>query len=123
MSARGEGTIQAGERVVQVLFTNRALAEAEKELGRGIIGVVQTFVESGGIADVAALLRAGMEGARRDQRQGGRPVTILDAYEVLDEAGFGAVADVVMTAVAAVLGYGSGDDAGEDGEGGDDPNG
>jgi hypothetical protein len=106
MSARGEGTIQADGAEVSVLFTNRALAEAEKAIGRGIIGVAQGFQDGrSGVGDVAQLLRAGMEAARRDQRRGGQAVTLADAYEVLDAAGFTATANVVMTAVAAVLGY------------------
>lgn len=122
MSARGEGTIQANGTSVSVLFTNRAVAEAEKELGKGIIAVASSFQDgTGGIGDVAVLLRAGMEAARRDERRGDRPVTILDAYGVLDEAGFSAVAQVVMTAVADVLGYGAGNV--EAGAGDDDPNG
>jgi hypothetical protein len=106
MSARGEGTIQANGTAVTVLFTNRALAEAETAIGRGIIGVAQGFQDGrSGVGDVAQLLRAGMEAARRDERRGGRAVTLQDAYEVLDAAGFTATANVVMTAVAAVLGY------------------
>ena len=106
MSARGEGVIQAGDREVQVLFTNRALAEAEDAMGKGIIGVADGF-SSGqtGIRDVAYLLRAGMEAARREARDGRRPITMVDAYAVLDDAGFSAVTMVVMTAVADVLGY------------------
>jgi hypothetical protein len=124
MSARSEGTIQANgadgrPTEVTVLFTNRALAEAEAAIGRGIIGVAQGFRDGrSGVGDVAQLLRAGMEAARRDQRRGGRVVTLLDAYRVLDEAGFTAVAEVVMTAVAEVLGY-SGEKAEEEA----DPNG
>lgn len=122
MGARGEGIIQANGTSVSVLFTNRAVAEAEKELGKGIIAVASSFQDgTGGIGDVAVLLRAGMEAARRDERRGGRPVTILDAYGVLDEAGFSAVAQVVMAAVADVLGYGAGNV--EAGAGDDDPNG
>lgn len=117
MGARGEGTIQAGDREVSVLFTNRALADAEKAIGRGIIGVAQGFQDGrSGVGDVAHLLQAGMEAARRDERRGGRSVTIQDAYEVLDKAGFTAVANAVMLAVAAVLEYDGRDDV-------EDPNG
>lgn len=110
MGARGEGTIQAGDREVVVLYTNRALAEAEQRMGKSVIGVAQGFAGGeSGVLEIVYLLQAGMEAARRDARSGGRPIPLGDAYQVLDEAGFAAVAGVVMTAVAAVLSYGTGE--------------
>ena len=107
--ARGEATIQAGEREVHILFTNRALAEAEGQIGKSVIGVAQGFAEgTAGISDIAYLLRAGMEAVRRDVRAGGKVVTLNDAFQVLDEAGFTAVTVAVMEAVSAVLSF-SGD--------------
>ena len=108
--ARGEATIQAGEREVPILFTNRALGEAEGEIGKSIIGVAQGFTEgTTGIGDIAHLLRAGMEAARRDAHAGGSRVTLNDAYQVLDEAGFTAVTVAVMEAVSVVLNFGTGE--------------
>jgi len=112
MAARGEGIIQLenGDEVV-VLFTNKALAAAERQMGKGVIGVVNGFMSgTSGIGDLAHLLHAGMEAARRDGRAGGRTVTLNDAYEVLDEVGFTAVTTVVMDAVAAVIAYSNGSD-------------
>lgn len=106
MSARGEGTINADGREVLVLFTNRALAEAEHHMGKSAMGVANSFSSGdASLTDLAYLLRAGMEAARRDARLGGKPVSMEMAYKVLDEAGFVAVATVVMTAVADVLSY------------------
>jgi hypothetical protein len=106
MSARGERTIQVGKNEVRVLFTNRAVAEAEKTLGKGILGVLQGFSDGrSGISDVAILLQCGMEAARTDAREGGKRVQLSDAYAVLDEVGFGQVTGPVMEAVAAVLSY------------------
>lgn len=106
--ARGEATIQAGDREVRVLFTNRAIAEAEEACGKSIIEVSQGYADGkSGIRELAALLRAGMEGARRDERTGGRPISMQETYEVLDDAGFAAAAETVMMAVAAVLSYGT----------------
>ena len=103
--ARGEATIVAGDEQVRVLFTNRAIAEAEKAIGRSILGILQGFVENTtGIGDLAQLLLQGMQAARRDAR-GGSVVRIQDAWDVLDAAGFGTVAAAVMEAVAAVLAY------------------
>jgi hypothetical protein len=104
--ARGEGTILTEDGEVHVLFTNRALAIAERELGRGIIGVLEGFTDgSSGITETATLLRVGMESARRDARIRGPRVTAERAYEILDEVGFAEVVRPVMEAVAAVIGY------------------
>lgn len=125
MTARGEGIINANGREVVLLFNNRALANAEKELGKGIVEVIGSFQSGGSVGDIAILLRHGMEAARRDQRVGGRPVSMVDAYAVMDEAGFTAVAASIMEAVAAVLSYGGGaieDDGGSEVEETQDPN-
>ena len=63
--ARGDVSIQDGEREVRLLYTNRALANAERALGKSVIAVAQAFGTGGcGIYDVAQLLLAGMEAAR-----------------------------------------------------------
>lgn len=104
--ARGERSFSANGQTVTVLFTNRALAGAEKRLGKGIIGVAQGLVDGGsGLTEVAVLLQVGMEAARQDAKAGGRQVSLDDAYNVLDAAGFANVAGPVMEAVADVLGY------------------
>jgi len=109
--ARGEGTISLPDRDVTVLYTNRALMTAERQLGKSILAVAEGFASNATtIGDVAQLLLVGMQAARREQ--GGSPVTMDGALDVLDQAGFGAVAAAVMEAVAAVLGYSaSADDA------------
>lgn len=105
--ARGEVTLQAGGRQVRLLYTNRALAEAESAMGKSVIGVAQGFASGqSGITEVAHLLRAGMEASRRDAREGGRPITLNEAYDVLDEAGFAGAAGAVFTAISEVLSYG-----------------
>jgi hypothetical protein len=120
MGARGEGSIECPDgREVKLLYTNRALAEIEKALDRSIIEVLNRFGEgSSGIRETATILRSGMEAARRDGREGGRSITLNDAYAVLDEVGFAAAASEAFAAVGAVLSYNA------EGEGGDtDPNG
>lgn len=106
-----ERIIKAGDREVRVLFNNRALAEAEQAMN---LPVTQ-WNEGMGVASVAHLLRAGMESARRAARTAGRPVSLNEAYTVMDEAGFGPVTTAVMAAVAEVLSYGQEAEA-------DDPN-
>lgn len=116
MAAYGEGVIVGDERDVVVFFNNRALAQVEAATGKSILAVADGFADGRtGVTDLAHILQAGMEGHRRQARAGGRPVTLNEAYEVLDEAGFSAVATTVMEAVASVLGY-------SNGEGPDDPN-
>ena len=120
--ARGEVTLRAGERDVHILFTNRALAEAEQRLNRSILGVAQGLTDgTTGLGETVVLLRAGMEAARRDAGERGPAVALETAYNVMDAAGFGPVAAAVMEAVGAVLSWGTSDDDQGEGEG-EDPN-
>jgi hypothetical protein len=112
--ARGEAIIQSGETEYRILFTNRALAEAESACGKSVIAIAQGFTTGGtGIGDVAQLLATGLEAARKDARAGGRTFTVGDAYRIMDEVGFTVAARAVMEAVAAVLKFGSEADEGE----------
>lgn len=118
--ARGERTIIAGEQEVVVLFTNRALAGVEQQLNRGVVGIVKGIIDGdSGMREVAMLLQAGMEAARRDSRTPGRPVSLDQAWAVMDTAGFSQVVTLVTQAVADVLAF-TGDTAEETGD--DDPN-
>lgn len=102
----GSATITAGGREIHVLYNNRALAEAEKMLGKGILGVLKGFGEgNSGIGDLAILLQVGMEHARRAEGTGGKRVILDDAYRLLDECGFVTLASPVFEAIAAVLSY------------------
>jgi hypothetical protein len=114
MGARGEAVIRAGGQDVQVLFTNRAILSAEKQLGKGILQVLQDFQAGGSYTDLVALLRAGMEAARLDARSGGKPVSNDNALDVLDEVGFAGAVGPVMEALAAVVSYGAGDEEAPD---------
>ncbi len=103
--ARGERVIETEDGEVRILFTNRALANAETQLNRGVFEVLADLQSGGRIGDVAVLLQAGMEAARRDAREGGKPVTTAQAYAVLDEVGYAAAVIAVVEAVAEVVGY------------------
>ena len=106
MGARGEATLQVGEREVGLLFTNRAIADAEEKIGKGILEILVGFEQGrGSILDTAHLVRAGMEASRRDSQVGGRPVSLPQAFEVMDEVGFTEALSTVAIAIAAVLGY------------------
>lgn len=114
--ARGERIIQAGEQEIRILFTNRALADAEKSMGKSVFGVARGLINGqSGIGDIASLLQAGMQAARRDAGEKPFAVSLDRAFAVLDEVGVTAVASAVMEAMAAVLSYTP--------EGGADPNG
>jgi hypothetical protein len=120
MSARGESTIKVGDREVPILFTNRALLNAEKQTGKGIIGILNGFVEgTSGLGDLVALLRCGMEAARLDARRGGKPISNEDAIDIIDAIGFTEAIVPVMEAVSVVISYAS---QAEPIEQGDDPN-
>ncbi len=105
--ARGEGILKlAGGQERAVLFTNRALADAERLTGKSVLQLLAaTQGMQLGMSDTAVLLQVGMEHARREARPSGKAITLADAYEVMDQVGFAPVARVVMEALAAVLSY------------------
>lgn len=99
----GFKTIIAGDRDIPIYYTNRAIANAERLMKKGIIGVLSGFQQGeSGVAEVAILLQSGMQEARRVNRVPGR-VTLNDAYKILDDLGFSAVAADVFEAVGDVL--------------------
>lgn len=116
MPVRGEGVIYIGDREVRVFFNNRALAQAEDAMEKSVIAVANGFKDGETrVSDLTHLLRSGMEAHRRLSRDGRRPISLNDAHDVMDEAGFAAVAEAVMVAIAEVLGYSpNGEGPGED---------
>lgn len=106
MGARGEGVIRVFEREVRVLFTNRALARAEIAMGRTVLELLREAGSDGfGMNDVAQLLQVGMEAAARDA--GEKTVVTLDqAFEVMDEAGYIETMRVVIEGLSAVMQFG-----------------
>lgn len=107
--ARGEAIIETDDREVRVLFTNRAMAEAEKRLGdsKTIYNVIALGVEAGGagVGDLAIVLAAGMQAARRDSRASSRPPSLRDAYALMDEVGTNVVFLIVQQAILEVVMY------------------
>lgn len=118
--ARGESILALSDgEEVRLLYTNRALAEAEQQLNQGILGVLRDFQDSGGgIHETAVLLQVGMRAARREANHGKTAVGIAEAYAVMDDLGFAATITAVMEGVSAVLGYGA---EGSEGGSGEDP--
>jgi len=122
MGARGESIIHAKGRDIYLLFTTRALINAEQQLGKSTSVIMRSFVSNTiGYTELVALLRSGMEAARMDARIGGRPVSNNDAIDIIDEVGFIAAITPVMDAVAAVTIY-KADEENEAAEDGTDPN-
>lgn len=123
VGARGETEIQVPDGdVVRLLYTNRALVDAERSLGQSIIGIAEGFTQNrSGLSEILVLLQAGMEAARHDAREGGRRVSERDAEKVMDAVGFAGVVGPVMEGVCEVLSFdpNSDDDADSDA---DDPN-
>lgn len=105
MGARGETTLVVGDTEHRILFTNRAIAEAEAAIGKSIISLVRS--REPGVSDIGQLLATGLEAARREAKTGGRAYTVMDAYRIMDELGYAAVAKATLVAVANVLSYGS----------------
>lgn len=104
--ARGEGHLQLAEGERAILFTNRALADAERLTGKTVLQIAGAAAQNAlGIGDTAVLLQVGMEQARSDLNRGGKPYTLADAYAVLDEVGFAATLAAVIEGVAAVLSW------------------
>lgn len=105
---RGEGRLALADGVVvEILFTNRALAEAETLTGKTVLQLADAGRSNGlGIGDVAKLLLVGMQAARRDAGTGGTRLTMDEAYRVLDQVGFIHAATCVIEALAVVLSYG-----------------
>jgi len=106
---RGEGRlVLADGAVVEILFTNRALAEAETLIGKSVLRLADTARSNDlGMGDVAKLLYVGMAASQRDSGVGGLRIAMKDAWDVLDKVGFQRVAIVVMEALAVVLSYGT----------------
>lgn len=106
MGARGESTLHVGETEYRLLFTNRALAEAQSAMGKGIIGVLQGYQGGeSGVLETAQLLAAGLEAARRESKSRGIAYTVNDAYRIMDEVGFAEATRAVAEAAGAVLAY------------------
>ncbi len=102
--ARGEGYLDAEQGEYPILFTNRALAEAERALNMTVLEIARN-ASNLGVNAVAQLARIGLEASRRDRRDSRRAYTLDDAFDLLDSYGFAAVARVVVEALTAVLSY------------------
>jgi len=112
--ARGEAVIVIDEDEYPILFTNRAIAEAEQRCGKTITYLLQGAGAGNlGMSDLAALLTCGLEAARKE-RGGGKPVQMGQAYDLLDRVGFTRATTAVISALAPVIGYDPDEEGGDD---------
>jgi hypothetical protein len=112
--ARGEAYLVVDGDQRAILFTNRALADAERLTGKTTLQLMRGVQSNElSISDVAQMLLVGMEHARREYHSPARAYTIADAWAVMDACGFGPVAAAVMEAIAAVMSYDGGKHADE----------
>lgn len=101
--ARGEAILRVGDEEYPILYTNRALADAEQRTGKSALAMARAPMEMG-IGDLAHLLVAGIEAARRDAHlHVARRFTVNDALALLDEVGFVNALPVVIEAMGNVL--------------------
>ena len=115
--ARGETYLTVDGEETPVLLTNRALANAERLIGRSILLVLREAGSlSFGINETAILLREGLEQARRDQRTRAQPYRVEDAWRIMDQVGFSQVARAVMGALNTCLSYDPDEEPGLDAE-------
>lgn len=104
--ARGEGLLTVDGETYAVLFTLRALADAERATGKTVMQLM-TMAQAGafGVGDLAQLLTIGLEYARREGRTRAAGFNLNDAWRLLDQLGFTPVATVVIEALTAVMTY------------------
>lgn len=104
--ARGEGFLDLDGETYVILFTNRAIADAEKATGKGILQLLNGFRgDTTGLGDLAHLLAVGLEYARREGRSRAGAYNINDAWRLLDQLGYSTVAEVVFGALTDVMMY------------------
>jgi hypothetical protein len=112
--ARGEAVLEMDGQSYSILFTNRAIAEAEQRTGKAFLHMLRCATTGDlGVNDVANLLVTGLEAARRETG-GGKPYQITKAFELMDAVGFTQAAAAVVSALSDVLTFSSQKDEGEE---------
>ena len=103
---RGEGLIEAGGKEYQLFFNNKALAEAERVLGKSM-GVLATQISTGlmSIGEVADLIVVGANAARREFRTRAVMLNRDAALSIMDEIGFIPASQAVIEPLTEVLMY------------------
>lgn len=102
---RMDAELTVGDSTYIIRFTHSALVHAEKLTRRNVAELsVQLATGQFGMTEVQALVCAGLEGARRKLRLGGKPWTPEPVSDLLDDvAEFSDVADPVVEAWDAAM--------------------
>ena len=102
---RQDAELVIGDATYIIRFTNSALAHVEKLSGQTVTQfALQVMGGNVGFDMLTNLTFAGLEGARRKLRMGGKPWTKEQVADLLDDAdNFDAVADPVIDALSAAL--------------------
>jgi len=108
--ARGEGYLELDGKRYELLFTNRALVEAERLTEKSAMRFLRD-AKAGDISigDVAQYVSVGLRYSSRDGGVQGAGLDVNNAWRLLDGIGFETVAAVVLVALAAVMSYQRGD--------------
>jgi hypothetical protein len=98
------GEVFLGEDGPRLFYSNYALAQAEAQMGRSVLGVMRSLSDGdASIQELATLLFAGLEGARRQDGGRNRPHTMRDAFRLMDNYGFAPVVEAVALGITAVI--------------------
>ncbi|HUW09673.1 MAG TPA: hypothetical protein VM537_08070 [Anaerolineae bacterium] len=104
--ARGEAILVFDDERVKILFTLRVLAAAELAIGKTVTELLRAAMGGSlGVNDTVQLLRVGMEAAREDGGEEGTPITMREAWEIAERAGFSAAATAVLEAISVVIAF------------------
>jgi len=105
--ARGEAVLEANGESYRILFTNRAIAEAEQRTGKAFLHLLRSATTGDlGMNDVVNLLVTGLEAARRETGVG-KSYQITQAFNLMDAVGFTQAAAAVVAALSDVLTFNS----------------
>lgn len=100
----GSTSFEFNGQTFRLLFSNRALADAEKMLGKSIPSIFKT-IENVGFNDIAVMFFVGMDAAKRYYRLPGKRYSMNDTFQLMDEIGFIAITPIIAKAVGDVIQY------------------
>ena len=119
---RGESAIKIGRegdkdyQEIPIILNNWALAKAQKEMDKAIFEIIKVDerekmdISAIGVYELAVFIKIGAEVARRELRLGGRTITMMDAYKIMDQVGVIGVLPTVVNALSEAIGVSSDDE-------------
>lgn len=104
--ARGESHVKDGGEEIPLLFTNRALLEVERMVGKPIITILLDYYEKKISMDsISKILRVGLETARKESMGKQATVSLDEAFDILDRVGFTDCAAAIVSGISEVINY------------------